>query len=70
MPIIHVNMLKGRSDAQKRRLARGITDVVAESIGVSRDAVRVLIHEVDPAHWFAGGESKAPLAGQNPTGPS
>ena len=62
MPIVQVNMLKGRSDEQKRQVARGITRVMVECTGVAASAVRVLIQEIEPAHWFVAGETKAPPA--------
>jgi len=55
MPIIHVNMLAGRTAAQKQQLAQGICAAVSAAIGVQPEAIRVLIHEVEPGHWFAGG---------------
>lgn len=62
MPIVQVNMLKGRSDEVKRQVARGITRVMVECAGVAPGAVRVLIQEIEPAHWFVAGESKQPVA--------
>lgn len=55
MPIVHVSMLSGRTHEQKQQLARGITEVVVQTTGVKAEAVRVLIHEIEPDHWFTGG---------------
>lgn len=62
MPIVQVNILKGRSDEVKRQVARGITRVMVECAGVAPGSVRVLIHEIEPAHWFVAGEAKPPSA--------
>lgn len=56
MPIVHVEMLEGRTADQKRRLAREVTDAVVRCCDVDAAAVRVLIAEVPPAHWAVGGE--------------
>lgn len=62
MPIIHVHMLKGRSEEQRQKVAAGITRVMVESTGVAVEAVRVLIHEVEPTHWYTAGVAKSPPA--------
>jgi 4-oxalocrotonate tautomerase len=60
MPIIHINLLAGRTLEQKQRLAQRITDVVVDCVEVKREAVRVLIHELDPQNWYSAGEAKLP----------
>lgn len=60
MPIIHVHVLKGRSEAQLQKVAAGITRVMVENTGVAPEAVRVLIHEVEPSHWYTAGIAKKP----------
>jgi 4-oxalocrotonate tautomerase len=60
MPIVHVHMLKGRSEEQRQQIAAGITRVMVESTGVDPGAVRVLIDEIEPSHWYTAGVAKAP----------
>jgi 4-oxalocrotonate tautomerase len=55
MPIIHVDMLEGRSLDQKRRLASELTDAFVRSCGGEAGAVRVVINDVPPANWSIGG---------------
>lgn len=59
MPIVEVKMLEGRDQAIKQRLIREITDTVERCVGVPRQAVRVLIHEIPPVHWGTAGEPKS-----------
>ena len=59
MPIIEVKMLEGRTDEQKARLSKALTDVTVEICEVRPDAVRVLIQELPPEHWSVGGVSFA-----------
>lgn len=54
MPIVRVELFKGRSVDQKRELVRGITDVVARSCGVSAEGVHVLIKEMSRENWGRG----------------
>lgn len=67
MPIIQVNLLEGRSDAQKKELAKRMTDAMVEILGVKREAVRVLMHEMGPFDFYVGGittAERAATAGQ------
>ena len=55
MPIIQINMMEGRSDEQKKRLAAMVTDAVVEAIGAPRESVRILIHQMGPYDFSVGG---------------
>lgn len=55
MPIIQVNMLEGRTVAQKRALHAALTDAAVAALGVPKDSVRVLIHELGPEHFALAG---------------
>jgi 4-oxalocrotonate tautomerase len=56
MPIIHVEMLEGRSVEQKRLLAHELTDAFVRTCGADAASVRVLIREVAPVDWAIGGQ--------------
>ena len=62
MPIIQVNMLEGRTTAQKRAMIAAVTDAIVESLGVRRDSVRIMINEMHPEHFAVAGTS----AGETP----
>jgi len=57
MPLIQVNILKGRSLEQKEELIRRMTDLAAEVLDSPVTAVRVMINEMEPEHWGIAGES-------------
>ncbi|MGD9810547.1 MAG: 4-oxalocrotonate tautomerase family protein [Sphingobium sp.] len=59
MPIITANILSGRSAGQKREFIRSVTEAAVRTLDVQPGQVRVIINEVDPAHWAVGGISKA-----------
>ena len=59
MPIIHVDVLAGRSHEQKAAFARAVTEAAAAHLDAPAAAVRVLFHEIEPADWFTAGEPKA-----------
>jgi 4-oxalocrotonate tautomerase len=56
MPIIRVEMFKGRSREQKRTMVRALTDAMVESTGAKREAVWVVVKDVDKEDWGFGGE--------------
>lgn len=59
MPIIQFNLLEGRTHEQKKRLAAKVTDAVVEALGVPRDSVRILIHEMGAHDFSVGGVVQA-----------
>ena len=56
MPIIRVEMLKGRTTEQKRKMAQELTDAFINTAGGNVAAVQVLITDVEKEDWAAGGE--------------
>lgn len=64
MPIIQVNMLEGRSTAEKRALVAALTDAVVESLGSDPQSVRIMIHELAAENYALAGTTAAdrPLA--------
>lgn len=59
MPIIQFNLIEGRSVEAKRRLAEKVTDTVVEVLGVKRETVRILIHEMAGHDFSVGGVTYA-----------
>jgi len=55
MPLIQASIVQGRTPEQIRALHEALTKAVETSIGASRAAIRVLIYELPPTHWAAGG---------------
>ena len=55
MPIIQVNMLEGRSVAEKRALHAALSEAAVAALGVPKDSVRVLIHELAQEHFALAG---------------
>ena len=59
MPIINVQMLSGRTTAQKDALIRELAEAAIRTLGVPEQSIRILLSEVDPHHWGIGTQSKA-----------
>jgi len=59
MPIIRVEMFKGRSRDQKRALIKEVTDAFLRTCGGTPQSVQVVIADVDKEDWGAAGEMMA-----------
>jgi 4-oxalocrotonate tautomerase len=51
MPIIHVEMFSGRTQAQKRELARAITEAVCNIAQTTPEATIVIFQDVERDNW-------------------
>ena len=54
MPVIRVEMFK-RTQEQKRDLVRELTDAFVRTCGSNKEAIKILITEVDENNWTSGG---------------
>ena len=54
MPIIRVEMFK-RTQEQKKNLARELTEAFVNTCGGNKEAIKILITEVDKNNWASGG---------------
>lgn len=68
MPIIQFNIMEGRTVEQKKRLAEQVTNTVVEVLGVKRESVRILIHEMGPYDFSVGGVTQAERGAAVPAG--
>ncbi len=59
MPVIHISLVEGRSDEKKQALYREVTDAVIRALGVPRDNVRIILHELPAKNFAVGGIQKA-----------
>ncbi|PSJ46410.1 MULTISPECIES: 2-hydroxymuconate tautomerase [Zobellella] len=61
MPIVLVNMMEGRNDAQKEAVIEEVTAALVRALDAPRESVRVLINELPPQHFGIGGQSAKKL---------
>jgi len=55
MPHVQITMLTGRTTEQKRRAAKGITDVLSEALQVAPEKVTITFVEVPRENWARNG---------------
>jgi 4-oxalocrotonate tautomerase len=56
MPIIRVEMFKGRTRDQKRAMVKEVTEAYVRTCGGTAKGLSVVITEVDKEDWGSGGE--------------
>lgn len=62
MPTYHIEMLEGRTLAQKKKLVEEITRVSVEVLGGKPESVDILITDVKRENWATGGVLWAELS--------
>ena len=55
MPIVRIEMWPGRTTAQKREMARAITEVVCNVAHTTPDHTIIVFQDVATADWAQGG---------------
>lgn len=59
MPLVQVSLAAGRPPDQIRELITEVHDAVVRATGTDPARVRVLVQELPPTHWAAGGVTLA-----------
>ncbi len=55
MPVIHINIRNVLSIDDKRDVAKKITDVMEESLGIDRERTEIFFHDIPDENFAKGG---------------
>ncbi len=55
MPILQVEILKGRTIEQKRKMVKKVTEAITETLDCPEDAVRIIIREMEFENFASAG---------------
>lgn len=61
MPVIRVEMLRGRTVEQKRKLAEAITDAMVNIAGARPEATTIFFYEIEKENLARNGELYVPV---------
>ncbi|KKC27005.1 2-hydroxymuconate tautomerase [Sphingomonas sp. SRS2] len=61
MPIISVQLIRGRSPEMKRALMKELAEAAVRTLGAPEASVRVILTEIDAEHWGIGTKTKAEI---------
>lgn len=56
MPILQVEILKGRTVEQKREMVKKVTEAVSETLNCPIEAVSIIIREMDTENFAKAGK--------------
>lgn len=63
MPMVRVEMSKGRTQEQKQQVAQAITDSMVQVCACAPDTVHVVFVDVEPSDWAIAGKFLGKLPG-------
>jgi 4-oxalocrotonate tautomerase len=55
MPIAHIHIMEGRTEAQKADAIAAVTQALSDTLDSPKERIRVLLHEVPASHWGIAG---------------
>ena len=55
MPTLRVELFEGRTDQQKRALARELTEACVRAIGATPESVDIIFYDIKRQDWASGG---------------
>lgn len=62
MPIVNINVARGRTPEQLRTLMTEVHDAVERALDAPSASIRVLVNEVEPGLWLSGTQTLAEKA--------
>ncbi|MBB6188565.1 2-hydroxymuconate tautomerase family protein [Rhodanobacter sp. MP7CTX1] len=66
MPIISVQMLSGRTPAQKSSFIKQVADIAVQTLEVPERAVTIVLTEISADDWGVGGRTMAEIRATSP----
>ncbi|MBO0427688.1 4-oxalocrotonate tautomerase [Vagococcus fluvialis] len=58
MPIVHIELLEGRTQEQKNEMVKEVTEAIVKTTGANRDAVHIVINDMEKGNYAVGGKTK------------
>ncbi|HWL06270.1 MAG TPA: 2-hydroxymuconate tautomerase [Xanthobacteraceae bacterium] len=56
MPIVRIDLFKGRTREQKAKVAKEITDLIQRDLGVPPDQTLVIFNDIEKSDWAVAGK--------------
>ncbi|MFD1411764.1 2-hydroxymuconate tautomerase [Lapidilactobacillus gannanensis] len=55
MPLVHIDLIAGRSDDQLRQLVKDVTAAVTKNTGAPAEHIHIVLNEMQPNRYADGG---------------
>ncbi|NUF98042.1 4-oxalocrotonate tautomerase [Lactobacillus mellis] len=59
MPLVHIELIEGRSPEQLKQLVQDVTDVITKNTGAPKEHVHIVLNEMQKDHYAVGGVLKS-----------
>lgn len=59
MPLVHIDLLEGRSKEQLQALVKDVTAAIAKDANVPAERIHIVLNEMQPNHYSVGGSLKS-----------
>lgn len=59
MPLVHIDLLEGRSKEQLQALVKDVTAAIAKDANVPAERIHIVLNEMQPNHYSVGGTLKS-----------
>lgn len=59
MPIVHIDLIEGRTDDQLKQMVKEVTDAIERTAIAPRDDIRIVINEMKKNNYSVGGTLKS-----------
>ena len=56
MPFVEIKLWKGRNKETKKKMIEKVTEAITETIQCPKEAVHIVVHEVEKDDWAIGGK--------------
>ncbi|AQP53325.1 hypothetical protein CBF34_04710 [Vagococcus penaei] len=58
MPIVHIELLEGRTQEQKDAMVKDVTDAISKHTGAPKENVHIIISDMEKGNYAVGGVTK------------
>lgn len=58
MPIVHIELIEGRTAEQKEGLVKDVTEAIVKNTGASEENVHIIISDMKKGNYAVGGKMK------------
>lgn len=58
MPIVHIELLEGRTQEQKNAMVKEVTEAIVRTTGANKEAVHIVINDMEKGNYAVGGKTK------------
>lgn len=56
MPLVHIDLIEGRSPEQLKALVKDVTDAIVKDTGAPAEHIHIVLNEMAKEHYSVAGE--------------